>query len=70
MPAFTLVLLNKTLRILPITVGRTNIQNSLDFLTALLAERHKRGRLRHQREVFAFGGVFDGGNDMTAGAKI
>jgi hypothetical protein len=42
----------------------------LDFLTALLAERHKRGRLRHQREVFAFGGVFDGGNDMTAGAKI
>jgi len=34
--------------ILRITVGRINIQNSLDFLTALLDGRHKRGRLRHR----------------------
>ncbi|ABR00575.1 hypothetical protein [Haemophilus influenzae] len=40
------------------------------FLIELLVDTHKRGRLRHQREAFAFGGVFDGGNDMTAGAKI
>ena len=39
------------MRILPINVGRTNVQNSLDFLTALLAERHKRGRLRHRGEL-------------------
>ena len=47
-PASTLVLFNKTLRILPINVGRTNVQNSLDFVTALLVDRHKRGRLRHR----------------------
>ena len=47
-PASTLVLLNKTLRILPINVGRTNVQNPLDFVTALLVDRHKRGRLRHR----------------------
>ena len=38
----------KKLRILPINVGRTNVQNPLDFLTALLVDRHKRGRLRHR----------------------
>ena len=38
----------KKLRILPINVGRTNIQNPLDFVTALLVDRHKRGRLRHR----------------------
>lgn len=43
-----LVLFNKTLRISHITVGRINIQNLLDFLTALLADRHKRGRLCYQ----------------------
>jgi hypothetical protein len=47
-----LVLLNKMLRISPITIGRTNVQNSLDFLTALLVDRHKRGRLRHHRGNF------------------
>ena len=47
-PASTLVLFNKTLRILPINVGRTNVQNSLDFVTALLVDRHKRGRLHHR----------------------
>ena len=47
-PALTLVLFNKKLRILPINVGRTNVQNSLDFVTALLVDRHKRGRLRHR----------------------
>ena len=36
------------MRILPINVGRTNVQNPLDFVTALLVDRHKRGRLRHQ----------------------
>ena len=30
--ASTLVLFNKKLRILPINVGRANVQNSLDFL--------------------------------------
>jgi len=40
------------LRILPINVGRTNVQNPLDFLTALLVDRHKRGRLRHQGGIF------------------
>ena len=40
----------KTLRILPINVGRTDVQNSLDFVTALLVDRHKRGRLRHRGE--------------------
>jgi len=38
----------KKLRILPINVGRTNVQNPLDFVTALLVDRHKRGRLRHR----------------------
>ena len=47
-PALTLVLFNKKLRILPINVGRTNVQNPLDFVTALLVDRHKRGRLRHR----------------------
>ena len=42
------MLFNKILRILPITIGRTNVQNPLDFVTALLDERHKRGRLRHR----------------------
>jgi len=42
----------KTLIILPVSIGRTNIQNSLDFLTALLAERHKRGRWRHRGGFF------------------
>ena len=37
----------KKLRILPINVGRTHVQNPLDFVTALLVDRHKRGRLRH-----------------------
>ena len=46
--ASTLVLFNKKLRILPINVGRTNVQNPLDFVTALLVDRHKRGRLRHR----------------------
>ena len=46
--ASTLVLCNKKLRILPINVGRINVQNPLDFVTALLVDRHKRGRLRHQ----------------------
>ena len=46
--ASTLVLCNKKLRILPINVGRINVQNPLDFLTALLVDRHKRGRLRHR----------------------
>jgi len=36
------------LRILPINVGRNNVQNPLDFVTALLVDRHKRGRLRHR----------------------
>ena len=36
------------MRILPINVGRTNVQNPLDFVTALLVNRHKRGRLRHR----------------------
>ncbi|ERH27750.1 hypothetical protein HMPREF9065_01069 [Aggregatibacter sp. oral taxon 458 str. W10330] len=36
------------MRILPINVGRINVQNSLDFVTALLVDRHKRGRLRHR----------------------
>ena len=36
------------MRILPINVGRTNVQNPLDFVTALLVDRHKRGRLRHR----------------------
>jgi len=36
------------LRILPINVGRTNVQNPLDFVTTLLVDRHKRGRLRHR----------------------
>ena len=47
-PALTLVLFNKKLRILPINVGRTNVQNPLDFVTALLVDRHKRGLLRHR----------------------
>ena len=46
--ASTLVLFNKKLRILPINVGITNVQNPLDFVTALLVDRHKRGRLRHR----------------------
>jgi hypothetical protein len=29
----------------------------LDFVTALLAERHKRGRLRHQGEACAIVGA-------------
>ena len=41
----------KTLRILPINVGRTNVQNPLDFVTALLVDRHKRGRLRHRGAI-------------------
>ena len=36
------------MRILPINVGRTNAQNPLDFVTALLVDRHKRGLLRHR----------------------
>ncbi len=48
--ASTLVLFNKKLRILPINVERTNVQNPLDFVTALLVDRHKRGRLRHRGE--------------------
>jgi hypothetical protein len=55
-PASTLVLLNKTLRIYPTTIGRANIQNPLDFLTALLDDRHKRVCLRHQ-----------GGNETHSG---
>ena len=47
-PASTLVLFNKKLRVLPINVGITNVQNPLDFVTALLVDRHKRGRLRHR----------------------
>ena len=47
-PALTLVLFNKKLRILPINVGRTNVQNPLDFVTALLVDRHKQGLLRHR----------------------
>ena len=50
-PALTLVLFNKKLRILPINVGRTNVQNPLDFVTALLVDRHKRGRLRHRGDL-------------------
>ena len=46
--ASTLVLFNKKLRILPINVGITNVQNPLDFVTALLVDRHKQGRLRHR----------------------
>ena len=46
--ASTLVLFNKKLRILPINVGITNVQNPLDFVTALLVDRLKRGRLRHR----------------------
>ena len=46
-PASTLVLFNKNIANLAINVGRTNVQNPLDFLTALLVDRHKRGRLRH-----------------------
>ncbi|MCK9004722.1 hypothetical protein MY896_01140 [Haemophilus influenzae] len=53
------MLLNKILRILLITVGRTNIQNPLDFLIALLVDRHKRGRLRYH-----------GGNFDSYGRKI
>ena len=45
--ASTLVLFNKNIANLAINVGRTNVQNPLDFLTALLVDRHKRGRLRH-----------------------
>jgi len=52
--ASTLVLFNKKLRILPINVGITNVQNPLDFVTALLVDRHKRGRLRH-RGAFTLG---------------
>ena len=48
-PASTLVLFNKNItNFLPINVGRTNVQNPLDFVTALLVDRHKRGRLRHR----------------------
>ena len=42
------VCLIKTLWILPINVGRTNVQNPLDFVTALLVDRHKQGLLRHR----------------------
>ena len=52
-PALTLVLFNKKLRILPINVGRTNVQNPLDFVTTLLVDRHKRGRLRHRGDAIA-----------------
>ncbi len=51
-PASTLVLFNKNIANLAINVGRTNVQNPLDFLTALLVDRHKRGRLRHHEGVF------------------
>ena len=47
-PASTLVLFNKNIVNFPINVGRTNVQNPLDFVTALLVDRHKRGRLRHR----------------------
>ena len=36
------------MRILPINVGRTHVQNPLDFVTALLVDRHERGRLRRR----------------------
>ena len=48
--ASTLVLFNKNIANLPINVGITNVQNPLDFVTALLVDRHKRGRLRHRGE--------------------
>ena len=51
----------KKLRILPINVGRTNVQNPLDFVTALLVDGHKRGRLRHR------GGAISGGIGSAIG---
>ena len=47
-PASTLVPLKENIENFTHNVGRTNVQNTLDFLTALLVDRHKRGRLRHR----------------------
>jgi len=49
--ASTLVLFNKNIANLPINVGITNVQNPLDFVTALLVDRHKRGRWRHRGDL-------------------
>ena len=50
------------MRILPINVGRTNVQNPLDFVTALLVDRHKRGRLRHRGDFDSqYRGLMDAG---------
>ena len=59
------------MRILPINVGRTNVQNPLDFVTALLVNRHKRGRLRHRgvmrEETLANSRLFKGIKDAKTG---
>ena len=47
MIASTLVPLKENIENFTHNVGRTNVQNPLNFLTALLADRHKRGRLPH-----------------------
>ena len=46
--ASTQVLFNKNIVNFTHNHGRANIQNSLNFLIALLVDRHKRGRLRHR----------------------
>ena len=47
-PALTLVLYLINIANFILTVGRVNIQNSLNFLIVLLVDRHKRGLLRHR----------------------
>ena len=34
--------------VLSLLVSEANVQNPLDFVTALLVDRHKQGRLRHR----------------------